>query len=915
MPPSQLKRLKASLREQGLVGPQKSKKQKKQNAQNGTGKDKRVNRTAALTGIREQFNPFEVKTSSRGPKFDVTSNSTMGGRVSKSIKGRPGVTKGLGEENRRSTLLREMQRRNKVGGIIDKRFGENDPTMTPEDKMLERFTQENTRRHKNSSMFDLEEDEDQGELTHMGQSLSLDAPMLVDDFDNNDDLRLSDAEDHPSDEERKNKRGRPSEGLDENGSDEEGLPERKKTKQEVMKEVIAKSKLHKYERQAAKDEDEDLREELDQEMPNLHALLRELGPKPALPKATDIPGMNPDRAALLNGTDKIKFDKDYDLRLKQLAQDQKSKPTERSKTEEEKAAEESRRLQDLEGKRLRRMQGQVEDEDEPAGLEEPNSDAEDEEGEDEFHLGSGIRARKPREELDVEDEDDFIIDDDLVASASDVDLSDGSASESDEEAAESNADDDDFVGGLLTEEEAKRPEFLTGANAPLPELDLPATNGVEGNLAYTFVCPQSHAELLRITKSINILDLPTVVQRIRALYHPNLKAENKSKLANFTVALVDHISYLVNQVPPPPFSIIETLIRHVHSLAKIYPAGTANAFRKHLETLDGSRPLSPSQGDLIILTAIGSIFPTSDHFHQVVTPAMLTIGRFLGQKIPHNLSDYALGLYMATLCLHYQRLSKRYVPELIGFVLNTISALAPAKLAKVPGNFPCHKPKIGVSYGGANVSTIRALNITDTMSQDLSEDDEAVLKVAILATGVKILDAAADIWSGKSAFQEVFSPALEILHHLEGKACRGKLPSSLQVSLAKTSQRINLLIKQAQLARRPLELHHHRPLAIKMSIPKFEESFNPDKHYDPDRERADASKLRAEHKRERKGAMRELRKDANFIARESLREKKERDAAYEKKYKRLVAEIQGEEGRENKQYEREKQLRKKGRKG
>lgn len=99
MPPSQLKRLKASLREQGIVGPQKSKKQKKQIAQNSSNNnDKRVNRNAALTGIREQFNPFEVKSSARGPKFDVTSNKTMSGRITKSVKGRPGMKKGLGEE-------------------------------------------------------------------------------------------------------------------------------------------------------------------------------------------------------------------------------------------------------------------------------------------------------------------------------------------------------------------------------------------------------------------------------------------------------------------------------------------------------------------------------------------------------------------------------------------------------------------------------------------------------------------------------------------------------------------------------------------------------------------------------------------------------------------------------------------------
>ena len=56
--------------------------------------------------------------------------------------------------------------------------------------------------------------------------------------------------------------------------------------------------------------------------------------------------------------------------------------------------------------------------------------------------------------------------------------------------------------------------------------------------------------------------------------------------------------------------------------------------------------------------------------------------------------------------------------------------------------------------------------------------------------------------------------------------------------------------------------------------------------------------------------MRELRKDAHFVARESLREKKEKDAEYNRKFKRLVAEIQGEEAHEAKAYDREKRLRK-----
>lgn len=121
-------------------------------------------------------------------------------------------------------------------------------------------------------------------------------------------------------------------------------------------------------------------------------------------------------------------------------------------------------------------------------------------------------------------------------------------------------------------------------------------------------------------------------------------------------------------------------------------------------------------------------------------------------------------------------------------------------------------------------------------------------------------------------------------------------------------------LSAARLVRRPLELHHHKPLAIKTSIPKFEDNYNPERHYDPDRERTELAKLKKEHKRERKGAIRELRKDARILASSSLREKKERDAAYERKQKRLLAEIQGEEGHEKKEYEREKAWRKKGRK-
>lgn len=662
---------------------------------------------------------------------------------------------------------------------MDKRFGENDPSLAPEEKMLERFTREKQLKHKSSSAFDLEDEEMGGELTHMGQSLSLDGPALRDDFDE-DDLELSDADDHPSDDEegRARKRRRSELGEDEEGEedDEEERPERKKSKQEVMKELIAKSKLHKYERQAAKDDDEDIREELDKGLAEIHGLLRGFGSKPKAVSVVEVAGMNPERAALLTGKDKILFDKEYDKRLKQLAQDQRSKPTEKSKSEDQMILENAQKLQELEARRLRRMQGEAEDSEEEEEKGKKKGTVRDDE--DDFGLGAGIKTRPSIAELGIDDEDDFIIDDSLVASGSEMEDSSDEGSDGGEEVV--GEDEDDFTKGLLTDAEAKRPEFLTGANGPVQEIELPAGNGVNGNLAYKFLCPESHEELLEVTKGIDVRDLPIVVQRIRALYHPKLSSENKAKLGNFAVALVDHISYLANQKAQPSFATLETITRHIHSLANSYPVEIANAFRRHLKDLDSSRAMSPTPGDLVILTAIGTIFPTSDHFHQVVTPAILCMGRYLGLKIPQNLSDYATGAYLCTLCLQYQKLSKRYVPEVMNFIENTLCCLAPTKIATTPGNFPLHEPKTSLRIESKPESS-RRLGLYDCVEKELSDTESESLKAALLDTNLGLLDAAADTWVDKAAFTEVFEPTLSIAQHYLSKKCRFMLAESTQV--------------------------------------------------------------------------------------------------------------------------------------
>ncbi|KAE8350768.1 nucleolar protein 14 [Aspergillus coremiiformis] len=908
MPPSQLKQLKASLRESGVLGPQQSKKQKRQNAKSGATAQNRIQRNAALQSIRERFNPFEIKAGGTRTKFDVTTRD--GNSSTAASRARPGVTKSLGEEKRRQTLLREMEKRNKVGGILDRRFGEDDPTMTPEERVAERYARASQRKMRKESMFNLEGDDEEEEftLTHKGQSLN---DVNQEDFQEGDLGELEDASD--SEAARKRKRVFTDDGEMEDIEDlEEGedQPERKKSKQEVMKEVIAKSKLYKYERQKAKEDDDDLREELDKGLPDLFDMLRGVKPppKPEPPKS-DLASMNPDRAALLEGTAKGDTEKEYDQRLKQLTFDQRSKPTDRTKTEEEKAAEEAERLKKLEEERVRRMRGE-----EISGSEEGEEDEEDEEegsemSEDEsipddakaFGLHHFSDQTNTRPELGVEDEDDFIIDDDLVETRSDVSLSIGDSDEevvSGEESEDENDEEEDELMNSLNFPGDNARKAPAGADAP----------EADEALAYTYACPKDHEEFLQIIKDVPMQDLPVVVQRIRALHHHRLHPDNKTKLGRFSRILIQHVAYMAGQPEHPPFAILENILRHVHSLAKSHPESVSQEFKARLREIAADRALSLQPSDLVILTGIATTFPTSDHFHAIATPAHLCLSRYLGQGAVNTLADFATGAYAASLVLQYQAASKRYMPEFINYVLNALCNLAPEEPKSSLGRFPSRSPEEPLRLKISKSMKSRKLQFWDVTGPESSPKAEEELKLSLINTFVSLLSTASDMWSDKSAFLEIFEQAQNVLRFLS-KSCKGKLPSTVQDTLQSTLDKLDGHTSKARLSRRPLLLHDHRPLAIKTAIPKFEDTFNPDKHYDPNRERAEANRLKAEYKRERKGAMRELRKDANFIAREKLREKKERDTEYEKKYKRLVAEVQNEEGREANAYEKERRLR------
>jgi len=215
-------------------------------------------------------------------------------------------------------------------------------------------------------------------------------------------------------------------------------------------------------------------------------------------------------------------DQQYDQFVRELVFDQRSKPKDRTKTEEELALESKLALEKAERQRIRRMNG--EDDAESSG----------EEG----------RPVKRRRLIGGDDLDDDFDD------ADDWDgLGRGLISSSD------NSEEGGFVDDDSKEDSASEDE--TGADHDseplwydLDSSNVPKLSGVErkapraptgSELPYTFPCPSSHEEFLDILEGVVDQDVPTVVERIRALHHPSLGAENASKLQVSIDAVVAYI--------------------------------------------------------------------------------------------------------------------------------------------------------------------------------------------------------------------------------------------------------------------------------------------------------------------------------------------------------------------------------------
>ena len=232
---------------------------------------------------------------------------------------------------------------------------------------------------------------------------------------------------------------------------------------------------------------------------------------------------------------------------------------------------------------------------------------------------------------------------------------------------------------------------------------------------------------------------------------------------------------------------------HLFALSKAYPTASAQHFVEKLVLMQKNLRLGLSSGatkseaktwpglpELILLRVVGLIWSTSDLNHPVIGPARLLMASYLGLCRVRNLSDICSGLFVCTLWLQFEDYSKRFVPEVVTFLANSLLHLSPHKIedvASLPGSFPSPdfsaRPELRLD---AKRAKNLCLGTADLPAILLGAGGEQV-KVDLLGTCLTLLERFADQYKSLDGFLELCSPLRVILAQLDV----GYLPAALQV--------------------------------------------------------------------------------------------------------------------------------------
>lgn len=379
--------------------------------------------------------------------------------------------------------------------------------------------------------------------------------------------------------------------------------------------------------------------------------------------------------------------------------------------------------------------------------------------------------------------------------------------------------------------------------------------------------------LLRIVKYHRPRVSPDTRERVHNLYDLLLRRLLSGEDLREVDGLTEVLTFMTGEVQGPVCANLWTrLLVSMHGRLE-------KGLRDY--ALGGADRCWPSPGALCVLRLLPLLFPTTDYRHPVVTPALLYLGQCLSECPVTSMADLTAGLSCAALMLHYTAEAKRLAPEALAFLCTTLGALGPLKKGtgtqaaqqlQLPTFHPTlvKKLRMGLKAWEGKEAELGPLDMARAEDKEVREEEAAATLRMVCKT---LARAAQNQCSGMQGAPELLG---EALRQLTWHASREEGTEKGQW-LSEARDSVKGVVESVGQTRRPLVWRSKDRGVIKSLDPRMVEDYVVKKDAGMDRDKAKVKQLTRQLKREKKGAMRELRRDAAFIDAEVTKQKAERE--------------------------------------
>lgn len=426
-------------------------------------------------------------------------------------------------------------------------------------------------------------------------------------------------------------------------------------------------------------------------------------------------------------------------------------------------------------------------------------------------------------------------------------------------------------------------------------------------------------------------DASAIIKRIHACNSVRLNRKNSEKMQNFYdvvlrrfVAVGDAIHLSGDGGPElGRYDQLNELTKLLYTMAQESPECAGAVWARRLGVLHNAHAKRlrdaelrgegdddtawPSTGVVLLLRALGHVFPVTDKRHYVVTPALLLLGQMIAHTPVASTYDLVMGIMCSGLLIEFNREAKRVAPEAISFISGAIRLFAAEESDRTTEMVI---PTLGACANDDFAKRLRnkaskASSINTKISLDAGSMKSNGIAAGILCSLISMAETVSKMLDGalESSEREALQELAESILCLKPNSKKSVVGNAIKSKIAAAAKAVSDAC-QYDSQREPLTRRAGAKIPmIKTLAPKMEDPdrYKQSKDKGKTATQANLDRTRRELKREKKAVARELRLDAAFVEAERRSEREQKDSAARAKRQKAFAWMEAEQGTMNQQ--------------